>query len=325
MAAQDLGSLDDYLVNGDNYSRVQPDGSTLVIPSIKPQGPLAPAEGNVRDTYVKPAQGDCGLAADGLFQCALWVHDAITGLWHFSRAEWGFPGQSCLCALANLDPDDPNCRANVQAQVDSLATLPIWRTVAPWVLQEQNLPLDTGFFPDYWFIACVGVTIVIPNLFPPKTFNCPPPQLVKIVNGVPICIQDPPTAHQVAHDQNWHLGLFAKPVPSKDLRSNAEKLPKKEKHSSAQSVAAMATSALGDLKAATNPFKPITLASAVLPCGCGSDGEEEEFLPVGTDMSHPRGSGDYSVPTQKAIARVHRDVRLFARDIIRLAHEEGLI
>ncbi len=180
MAVQDLGNLADYIVNGDNYERVQPDGSTLVIPGQRGRPPLSPT--STKDTY-RPLTGDC---ASGT--CALIVHDVFTGLYYIEGiASFDPQVETCLCALANSF-ESPNCAAAVQAQVDALTGKPLFETVPFWLIDELGVPLDALFAPDFWFVSCYGAELVIPNLLTgPPPVTCPKGWL--LVNGV--CI-DPP-------------------------------------------------------------------------------------------------------------------------------------
>ena len=179
MAAQDLGNLADYLVNGDNYERVQPDGSTLVIPGRPNPSPsplLSPtSDCNAPDCYY-PIIGDCTPDPGFTGACALYVHDRVTGWYYMARAaDFQADQISCACALAGVSAGTPaeQCQAAIQAAVDNLAGRAIWSTTAPWMLAEMGLPRSTPFFPDFYFIACLPQAIIIPNLItPPPSASC---------------------------------------------------------------------------------------------------------------------------------------------------------
>src|SRR5260370_40092156 len=116
MAAQDYGDLSDYQVNGDNYTKLQPDGSTLVIPSVYGHQPIAPQA--TKDTYRDLAQCSGNIAA-------LIAHDATTGFYYILETATFDPNayegcSAALCALAGL-LNCGDCRGLVQAHVDSLA------------------------------------------------------------------------------------------------------------------------------------------------------------------------------------------------------------
>ncbi len=105
MSAQDLGTLSDYILNGDNYTRVDPaTGNTLVIPGQqnstgKPL--LAPnSECNAPDCYypvVPSCTPDFGFSG----RCDLVVHDRITGWYHIAAfSDFQTIDVTCECSLA---------------------------------------------------------------------------------------------------------------------------------------------------------------------------------------------------------------------------------
>lgn len=184
MSAQDVGNLADYILNGDNYQRVLPDGSTLIIPGQRGRPPMAPVSD--KDTY-RPLIGDCPTGS-----CALFVHDIFTGFYYIERiATFDAQIESCLCALAGSF-ESPNCGSQLQAFVDSLLGKPLFETVPLWLITELGAPLDALFAPDFWFVGCYGDVIVIPNLIQNPTGSCPPPGKIQLVNGAPVCMFDPP-------------------------------------------------------------------------------------------------------------------------------------
>src|SRR5229473_3334651 len=92
MAVQDLGTLADYVLNGDNYQRVAPDGSTLVIRGQRGLPPLSPTSNKDEYFHITPS------CPSG--ECALVVHDAFTGFYSIQViASFDATIESCLCAL----------------------------------------------------------------------------------------------------------------------------------------------------------------------------------------------------------------------------------
>src|SRR6266568_4294131 len=136
MSAQDLGTLADYVVNGDNYEKVQPDGSTLVIPGQYGRPPLAPAP--LVDHYTQIVQ-DCPSG-----QCAVWVHDRTTGFYHIGPiTQFNTELDTCVCALVSQFPG-PTCLSDLQAQIDALAGRPVWELMPRWLLAELNIPITAS-------------------------------------------------------------------------------------------------------------------------------------------------------------------------------------
>jgi len=177
MPAQNLGTLTDYILNGDNYTQITPSGQTLVIPgrpnpSISPL--LAPNSDCVppTDCYY-PIIPSCNPPPGFVGDCALIVHDRITGWYNLAGLTDFNPPDDCYCALANIPGGtDAQCIAAIQASVDALDGLQIWSVQAPWMLAEMGLPRSTPFFADFWFIACIAQAVIIPNLI-----NPPPPSV----------------------------------------------------------------------------------------------------------------------------------------------------
>lgn len=162
MSAQDYGDLSDYVVNGDNYTRVAQTGDTLVIPGGAGERPIV---ANVtRDTYW-PINNDCPVG-----NCALFAHDIFTGQYAILKIA-GFDGaeEDCLCALASqfLSTDDAACIAILQKFVDDSSGQILFDVFPEWLLQELNLlslefTAEVAF--DFWFTGCYGELIDLPNL-----------------------------------------------------------------------------------------------------------------------------------------------------------------
>src|SRR5580704_3226784 len=173
MALQDLGSLADYLKNGDNWEKVQPDGSTLVIPSVYQQGLIIPAF--PKDTYY--VAGQC----PGADQCAVVVHDSETNLY-------------AVVKTCDVDPTLVDCAAECVQGVQDTINLLISEggPFQCWIYDELGIPCSTPWVPDFYFVACYTGPILIPNVLTPKHFTCAPPGIIEFVNGVPICVFDPP-------------------------------------------------------------------------------------------------------------------------------------
>jgi hypothetical protein len=171
MAAQDYGNIDDYLVNGDNYQRVMPDGNVLVIAGQYGQPPLVAVD--TRDTY-RPISQDCTQG-----NCGLFAHDVFSGLFALlDVAAFDGTEEDCLCALASMFLGDPAaCIAKLQAYVDSQTGQPLFNVFPQWILAELNL-LSVEFSAvvafDYWFIGCYGPEEIIVNL-PQTPPSGPPP------------------------------------------------------------------------------------------------------------------------------------------------------
>src|SRR5882724_7659166 len=160
MSATDLGNIADYAVNGDNYTRVAPDGSTLVIPGKPGYGPLAPTSDIT--PLVPYAYKEIEPNCPGT-HCEVWVHDKITGFYHIGPiADYQPQLISCVCAIVQGYPNPNNlgCQALLQREVDDLAGQQLWAVTAPWLLTALGLPLTTPFFPDFWFITCSTPAIV---------------------------------------------------------------------------------------------------------------------------------------------------------------------
>jgi hypothetical protein len=192
MAAQDLGNLADYLVNGDNYERIDPaSGNTLVIPGnqigTQPVPPSAP-QGDTINAYRIPS-GDCSqLVSDLGASCAAWVHDATTGFYHIGPIADYNPsaGEDCICALAGMLPS-PNCLAALQAQIDALTGTPEWLIMPRWFLAQQGVDFFATFVADFWFVACFSAEIIIPGPTkpPPNVATCPAPLSDRTAAGCP--------------------------------------------------------------------------------------------------------------------------------------------
>lgn len=176
MAAQDYGDLSDYLVNGDNYTRVDPSGSVLVIAGQYGEPPLVPDV--ARDTY-RPIGGDSATCSVG--NCALFAHDSYTGAFVILEiAGFDQTEENCLCALAGefLSTNTADCQAKLQQFVDNSDGQILFDVIPQWYLQELGI-LDQEFTAtvlfDYWFVGCYGDLLTIPNLPTPITATPPPP------------------------------------------------------------------------------------------------------------------------------------------------------
>jgi hypothetical protein len=246
LSAQDLGTLADYVLNGDNYQRVLPDGSTLVIPGQQGRPPLSPT--SVKDTY-RPLNGDC---ASGT--CALIVHDVFTGFYYIEGIATFDPQiETCICALAGSF-ESPNCVAQVQAQVDSLAGKILFETVPLWLIEELGVPLDALFAPDFWFIACYGDTIVIPNLVSPIPASCP---AGTAIDALGVCkAYDPPV-----------------PFPLKDITSMVPRTPPPT--TKPQKIFLPNPNPIELSGVAPWPLPQVIMAPECTKCMTGEDGEEE--------------------------------------------------
>lgn len=258
MAAQNLGTLADYLVNGDNYERVLPDGNVLVIPGnqvgTKGFPPLAP-QGDQVDAYREPT-ADCLSSSIG-GTCAAWVHDATTGFYHIGPiADFNTAaGESCICALA-AEIENPNCLHDLQAQIDALGGYSVGQLLPRWFLAELGIDQAQPFRPDFWFIACYSAEVIIPNQpLPPPPITCPKGWL--LVNGV--CI-DPPLPQILPH------AFRARPTAT-PLRSTLIK---------ADSHAAPSIS--------PGPPLPMMKAGPIHPSDCGCDEDRATEDEIGYEM-----------------------------------------
>jgi len=161
VSAQDYGDLSDYLVNGDNYQRVD---NTLVIPGQWGQKPLVPYDNP--DTY-RPIGSDFQTCSFG--NCALFAHDFFTKLYVILKIA-GFDGveQDCLCNLANrpLATDLAACKAFLQSYVDGSDGQLLTDVFPAWILAEMGLTGTTGRVAfDFWFTGCYSdAFLTLPNL-----------------------------------------------------------------------------------------------------------------------------------------------------------------
>jgi hypothetical protein len=170
MSVQDLGSLADYVLNGDNYERVQPDGSVLIIPGQHGRPPLSPAANTNEYFHIS----DCPTG-----NCALVLHDAFTGFYSIQRIATFDPiTETCACALL-ASFERAGCGADLQAFVDSLVGVPESSIWPPWFIQALGLAPGALFAPDFWFIACYDTPEVLVGLLPPP----PPPVFSCAVAG----------------------------------------------------------------------------------------------------------------------------------------------
>ncbi len=195
MAAQDLGNLADYLVNGDNYERVDPaTGNVLVIPGnqigTQPVPPSAP-QGDQIGAYRIPSLDCSQLVSDLGASCAVWVHDATTGFYHIGPIADYNPsaGEDCICALAGMLPgDDAACLAALQNSIDALTGTAEWLIMPRWFLAQQGVSFFDPFVADFWFIACYSSEIIIPvTPPPPPPASCPAGEIARnSAGGCPV-------------------------------------------------------------------------------------------------------------------------------------------
>lgn len=187
MSAQDFGNLADYILNGDNYQRVDSTGTTLVIPGKYGKTPLIAT--STKDTY-RPIIPDCPSG-----ECVLFGHDIFTGQYVLLKiADFDPQIETCICALAGVF-EQTDCAAKVQAFVDSQSGRILFEVFPQWLLQELNLTgvqFSATVEFDFWFIACYGALEVFPNLPNTTPLTCPPPGMIQLINGVPVCMMDPP-------------------------------------------------------------------------------------------------------------------------------------
>lgn len=170
MSAQDLGDIADYMLNGDNWTRIN---STQVIPGQYGHPPLVPDV--ARDTY-RPIGSDTGTCDQG--NCALFAHDAYTGAYVILKvASYDQTEEDCLCALAGefLSTDPGACQAKLQTFVDDSSNQPLYTQIPAWYLQELgilNQEFTASVLYDFWFTGCYGNIIDIPNLVSPTPSGC---------------------------------------------------------------------------------------------------------------------------------------------------------
>jgi hypothetical protein len=247
MSAQDYGDLQDYIVNGDNFTKLQPDGSTLVIQGKYGKPPLIAID--VLDTY-RPIQQDCTVG-----NCALIGHDIFTGQYVLLKiAAFDGATEDCLCALAGVFGGG-ECQAAVQSYVDSQSGMILFDVFPEWFLAELNLTsveFSATVEYDFWFVACYGEMIVFPNLPKTQTGTCPPPGRIGLVNGVPVCMFDPPIPNPF-------------PFALRSLRTSA-RLPAR------RNLTPSAT------QRALNPTVRPGIPRIMKPCGCGDTPDFEEAL-----------------------------------------------
>jgi hypothetical protein len=185
---EDLGSLSDYVLNGDNYEQVQPDGSVLEIPTNYPTptpqivvpicisgfrtscDPFGPA-----DTWLTL---DPTCTIDNSPYCV--AHDRTTDLYFIAFNCNGIPG-----GLETLDDCNADCAAYL-ASIDGGpldAAFPGWliEILYPTALFNELPTLDI----DFWFVACPGGSIVIQNFPTPQVATCPAPFVNRTAQGCP--------------------------------------------------------------------------------------------------------------------------------------------
>lgn len=271
--AQDLGDLSDYIVNGDNYTKVEPDGSTLTIPGQRGKPPIAPQ--GTKDTY-REVGGDCSGGA-----CALFAHDSVTNFYYIlAIATFDPQTESCECALAGSF-EGPDCRNLLQQLVDDRAGQPIYNVVPFWLLGELSIPLSFTFEPDFWFIGCYGAELTFPTLLkpPPVQVGCPPPGMTQLVNGVAVCVFDPPVPPFGTIPPFGRPGLAILPFPRKamSIALHAIGNPTAIRPATSAQSAGSTSAALQKMKG-LNPTLKRGIPYVIKPCGCddaAGDFEEE--------------------------------------------------
>lgn len=175
MSAQDYGDIADYMLNGDNWTQVTPNG-TLVIPGQYGKPPLVPDIS--RDTY-RPIGSDTATCDVG--NCALFAHYCTTtvptvcGYLILKVASFDVTEENCLCALAGeFAGNTADCIRNLQAFVDASDGQTVFDILTDWWIHENGIESQeftaTVLF-DFWFVGCYGEIIDIPNLLssPPAT------------------------------------------------------------------------------------------------------------------------------------------------------------
>lgn len=166
---QDLGNLADYIVNGDNYERVDPStGNTLIIPTNyqpagQPPAIVVPISTCANDNTCVPGGGplngyltlDPSCTLDDTLYCV--AHDKTTDLYFFAFN----------CAGQDATPDI--CFGNCSAYLASIDGQTVSGVFPGWLLHALGFTGNELLSIDYYFIACPGGLVILPN--PPT----PPP------------------------------------------------------------------------------------------------------------------------------------------------------
>ncbi len=260
MSIEDLGSLQDYILNGDNYQRVLPDGSTLVIPGNlingQPHRPVAPSR-EAQDSYYiagDPCQ-PISLAAG----CAVWSHDATTGYWHVGPiAQYNPEVTTCLCALVGdfeglADP--AACRSELEAQLNALDGRPLNTIFPGWWLALNGFAPSLPIVIDQYFIACLPVFVIIPRTpVPPPPAQC---TVGTAIDALGVCKEyDPPV-----------------PFPLKDITMSVPRTPPPT--TKPQKIFLPNPNPIELSGVAPWPLPQVIMAPECTKCMTGEDGEEE--------------------------------------------------
>lgn len=201
---EDLGNLADYVLNGDNYERVDESGNTLVIPTVYQGNIIVPPAVCGNDQNCVPIGGDftwnlIDPSCDFDHSPICIAHDATTGFYFFAL--------DCEGETIGIESAD-DCFAACAAYLAQIDGGPLDGAFPNWLI-EVLYPTD--FFSelplldiDFFFVACPGERIVIPNFPGPIPVNCTPPNLAPFnglcQNGytleglccVPKAVQPPP-------------------------------------------------------------------------------------------------------------------------------------
>ena len=291
MSAQDYGNIGDYAVNGDNYTRIQPSG-TLTIPGAYGQKPLiaTPTEATFQSVQ--------GCGAGNI--AALIAHEVRTKFYYVVKIAQFDPsayvpcatGQIELCALAGIlscyapDGSPADCTTPLQFAVDALTGQPLTNFFPVWLLNllgiAPGLPYGPGEPPtatfDFWFVGCYSAPFTLTLNPMPGPMTCPPPSLPVSVNGVIVCMTDPPIPNHLPRS------FRSKPAQPSAPAAGAASVP---------AVASGMTPTVPQLPQQATPRTPLngSLASTLnvalrtpvpfVPgrgCGCDDESEEEELI-----------------------------------------------
>ena len=181
-------------------------GNTLEIPAIYGQQSILGSPTTITDVYKDYSA--CQLSVDTA--CAVVWHDATLGMiFDTSGAPnpdgsvnagvaCDFPAGNCAAACENQQPP-----GLIQSLIGFFYAKPLALKYPQWFLNivAQTYPglVEIGLLrPDWWAWMCTPVLIRVPGFSPSLTpasggFTCKPPGMVQLVNGVPVCVMDPPT------------------------------------------------------------------------------------------------------------------------------------
>lgn len=216
MSLSDLGSLQDYVLNGDNYEKVNPDGSTLVIPTNHQGTIVVPLALCGNDQACVP---DSPLNTWNVLDPSCAFDDTLYCIGHDRTTDFYFFGYNCSPPF--LEGDCEQACAGYMASVDGG---PLGAVFPFWLIQALGFPDSATISVDYYFTSCPGVTIVIPNFPNPKTSICPPPGRIQLQNGVPICFFDPPIPSNLPRHQAAKFGAPSRPRASGGQISKLSKI-----------------------------------------------------------------------------------------------------